>query len=89
MNNAGGTVTEAGTVIKIQNVVSATAGSMTNTVVPLSIVQSSLSAGVPISITQDRVTTTNFRKILSETNTTNSIWVSNGTNPNGSLSGIS
>lgn len=40
----------------------------------------------PIRVQQDAVTTTNFRKILQESNTSCTIWISNGTSPNASLS---
>lgn len=87
MNNAGGTFTEAGTVLKLQNVVINTAGTSTNNVSTLYVVQDALSTGLPISIQQDRVTSTNFRKIMGETNTGINIWMSNGTDPNGTLTG--
>ena len=64
-----------------------TTGTLTDTVTPLLVVQSANSTGVPIAITQNAVVTTNFRKVIGETATGITIWISNGTDPNGSLSG--
>ncbi len=40
-----------------------------------------------LKISQNGIISTNFRKILTETNTGITIWISNGTTPNGNLTG--
>jgi hypothetical protein len=88
MNGAGGTLTSAGSVVTIINESTQTAGTLTDTVIALSVTQSGLSTALPLSITQNAVVTTNFRKVIGETNTGINIWWSNGTDPNGTLTGV-
>ena len=45
------------------------------------------SANPVLKLTQNAITSTNFRKIFQEENTSTSIWFSNGTTPNGNLTG--
>lgn len=53
------------------------------------IAQSKVATTEPIfKVQQDGITSTNFRKIFTEVNTGVSIWVSNGTTPNGNLTGV-
>lgn len=53
------------------------------------ITQSKVSTTEPVfKVKQDGVTSTNFRKILTETNTGISIWISNGTTAEGNLTGV-
>lgn len=42
---------------------------------------------IPLMIRQDGIVSTHFRKILAEENTACAIWVSDGTTPNGALTG--
>ena len=86
-NGTGGTFATGGSVMKFENVATQTLGTLNDTTDVIKVVQSANSTGVPISITQNRVTSTNFRKVETETNTGSSVWVSNGTTPNGNLSG--
>lgn len=84
-NGAGGTFTSAGSVLKLENTATQTAGTLTDSVTPLLIVQSANSTGAPISVTQNAVVSTNFKKIANYAGVT--LWVSNGTDPNGTLTG--
>jgi len=86
-NGAGGTLTAAGSVLKLENVATQTAGTLTDTVDGLYVKLSSSSTGRPIAIEQNNITSTHFRKILSEKNTGVTLWVSDGTTPNGALTG--
>ena len=43
--------------------------------------------GAPLAFDQDNVTSTNYRKLFTELNTGISLWMGNGTDPNGVLSG--
>jgi hypothetical protein len=87
-NGAGGTFTAAGSILNLENVATQTSGTLTDSVIPLQITQDADSTGVPINITQNAVVSTNFKKIITESGTGCTIWVSDGsTSPNGSLSG--
>jgi hypothetical protein len=86
-NGVGGTLTSAWTVLLLENVATQTAWTLTDSVKVLSLIQDADSTWLPLSITQNAVVTTNFRKVIWETNTGITIWISNGTDPNGSLSG--
>jgi len=76
-----------GAVLKLENVATQTAGTLNDNVIPLEIVQNANSTGEPISITQNAVVSTNFRKIINETNSGVTHWMGDGTDPNGTLSG--
>ena len=86
-NGVGGTLTSAGSVLKLETVATTTAGSLTYTKAGLYVKNGSGATGNPISVEQNNITSTNFRKIFTETNTGVTIWVSNGNTPNGALSG--
>ena len=86
--NAGATYNSAGAIVKISNELYSTlTGTLNDTVIPLRIIQHSNGTGAPIAITQNYVISTNFRKLETETNTGHAQWVSNGTSPNGALTG--
>lgn len=86
-NGGGGTFTSAGSVLKLENIATQTAGTLTDSANVLSIVQDVDSTGIPISITQNAVVSTNYRKLIKETATGITIWMGNGTTANGTLSG--
>lgn len=55
---------------------------------PVSLTQAFATSTNPIiRMTQEAIISTNFRKIFNETNTGCTIWISDGTTPNGNLSG--
>jgi hypothetical protein len=72
MNGAGGTFTAAGSVMKLENVATQTAGTLTDTTVVL-------------NLQQGAVTSTNVRRVALFNTIT--LWVSDGTSPNEVLSG--
>lgn len=84
-NNASANLTTQWTVLKLENVATQTAGTLTDSVTPLLIVQDADSTWVPIKITQAAVVSTNFKKIIEWDGIT--IWKSDGTTPSGALSG--
>lgn len=86
-NNASANLTAEGSVGYFQNVATQTAGTLTDTVDVVKIVQDADSTGNPLSFTQNAVTSTHFRRIWKETNAGITIWMSDGTDPNGALSG--
>jgi hypothetical protein len=86
-NHASSNFTEAGSVGYFENSLTQTLGTITCTTPVIKLVQSSLSTGHPISITQNAVVSTNYRKVWTETNTGITIWMGNGTTANGTLSG--
>lgn len=71
-NGAGGTFTNAGSCLKLENVATQTAGTLTDTTFVLSLAQGAL-------------TTTNFKRVIDCAGVT--IWKSDGTSPNGTLTG--
>lgn len=73
--------------MKLENVVTQNAGTITDTTDGLYVKMSANSTGRPIAIEQNNITSTNFRKIQTETNTGITIWISNGTTANGALTG--
>jgi hypothetical protein len=85
----GGTSTfnSSGSVGNFENSVTETQGTVNDDVDVMLLTQSALSTGSPLAIIQNAVVSTNFRKIVTEENTGNSFWVSDGTTPNGNLSG--
>jgi hypothetical protein len=86
--NAGATYNSAGAIVKISNELYSTlTGTLNDTVIPLHILQHSNGTGAPIYVTQNRLTSTNFRQVFKESNTGVSIWISDGTDPNGALTG--
>jgi hypothetical protein len=86
-SNASANFTASGPVCLIDQTYTQTTGTLAVTGVLLQLTQASSCTGAPLSFTQNNVTTTNFRKLWTETNTGFTVWVSNGTDPNGSLSG--
>jgi len=78
------TQTEAGSVLKLENVATQTAGTLTDTVTPLLIVQSANSTWVPLKITQNAVVSTNFKKLIEAGGIT--IWMSDWTTAEWALS---
>jgi hypothetical protein len=82
-SQSGTSSTSTGAILKLENY----AAGIVDTSIPLEIIQGVNGQAPPISIAQGRVTSSNFRKIFTETNTDISQWVSNGTNPNGALTG--
>lgn len=82
----GSTLTKAGSVVRMENASSGV--SVTDSVKVLEIIQSVLSTGAPIDITQNAITNVNFRKLWKETNAGVTLWISDGTTPDGNLSGI-
>jgi len=72
MNGSGGTFTADGSVLKLENISTQIAGTLTDTTVVL-------------NLQQGAVTSTNFRRVASFNTIT--LWVSDGTSPNGVLSG--
>ena len=86
MGSSGGTKTANGALLKLENVTT-TAG-LTDNVIPVEIVQDSQGLGIPISITQNAVISTNFRRVISEEVTGTQIWIGDGaTSPDTNLSG--
>lgn len=86
-NGAGGTLTSTGSVIYAENASTQTAGTHTNSVNVIQATQDADSTGFPIRVTQNAVVSTNFRKVLNESNAGITIWISDGTDPNGTLTG--
>lgn len=86
-NNASATLNAGGSVMKLENISTQTLGTLNDSVDVLQIVQDADSTGNPISITQNAVTSTNFRRLIKETATGITIWMGNGTTANGNLSG--
>ncbi|MFC1616791.1 DUF2793 domain-containing protein [Candidatus Margulisiibacteriota bacterium] len=82
-NTTGVSSNAQGTLLKLENISS----EVNDTITPLRIIQSPNSSGAPISVDQNAVTSTNFRKLIREENTGITYWISNGTDPNGALSG--
>jgi hypothetical protein len=78
------TFTAAWSVLKLENVATQTAGTLTDSVTPLLIVQDADSTGAPISVTQNAVVSTNFKKLMVLAWVT--IWMSDGTTADGALS---
>lgn len=90
VNNAGGTYTVSGSVLKLENVSTQTAGTLADSVTVLRLVQSANSTGAPLSVLQNKITSTNFRKILNVEGINTNLWVGDGTtSPNGALTGNS
>ena len=85
-NWAWGTFTSTWSVLMLENVATQTTWTLTDTVTPLLVVQWASSTGVPIKITQWAVVSTNFKKLIEGDGIT--IWKSNGTTPNGNLTGV-
>lgn len=71
-NGAGGTFTSAGSCLKLENVATQTAGTLTDTTVVLQLAQGALIS-------------TNFKKVADFAGVV--LWVSDGTDPNGTLTG--
>lgn len=71
-NGAGGTLTAAGSVLKLENVATQTAGTLTDTTSVLVLAQGAL-------------TSTHFKKLIDIAGVT--LWTSDGTTANGNLSG--
>ena len=91
-DSAGASVfNAAGAVVEIKNRTDQDTGTLNDSVNLLELVQDTLSSGIPtgfpISITQNAVVSTNFRKVETETNTGVIRWYGDGTDPNGALSG--
>jgi hypothetical protein len=86
-NWAWWTLTSAWSVLKLENVATQTAGTLTDTVDVLKIIQDADSTWYPLSFTQNAVVSTNYRKIFTETNTWITFWMGNGNTANGTLSG--
>lgn len=81
----GGTITSQGSVLSLTNTATQTSGTLNDSVTPLLVTQGSGSTGHPISITQNAVVSTNFKRIISLAGVT--LWISNATDPNGTLTG--
>lgn len=86
-NNASANYTVSSPTFSIEQVYTQTAGTLAVTGPVLSLINGSGATGAPLSITQNNITSTHFRKIRTETNTGWTEWVSDGTDPNGALSG--
>jgi len=71
-NGASGTFNAAGSVLKLTNASTQTSGTLSDTVIPL-------------EIANEALTSTNFKRTMDLNGIT--IWTSDGTSPNGSLSG--
>ena len=85
--NGGNHINAQGSVLKLENSNVPGATTLTDGVNLLEIVQDSLSTGVPIFITQNAVVSTNFIKVINESTTGTTIWISDGsTSPNTALS---
>ena len=84
---AGGTLNAQGSVLSLTNSATQTAGTLADTVDVLKISQDADSTGNPISIAQNAVVSTNFRRLIKETVTGITIWMGNGNTPNAALSG--
>lgn len=85
--DASANFTANGSVLKLLNIATQTSGTLTDNTKVLEIVQDIDSNGAPISVEQNALTDTNFRELETETNTGISRWVSDGTTPNGNLTG--
>lgn len=72
MNGAGGTLTAAGSVLRLENIATQSAGTLTDTTAVLELAQGAL-------------TSTNFKKLIVLAGVT--LWISDGTTANGNLSG--
>jgi len=82
---ASATWNHSGDLVTIRNVITGSGGTLNDTAVLLNIQQDDEATGYPISVTQAAVTDTNFKKIASWAGVT--LWVSDGTTPNGNLTG--
>lgn len=87
INNASGTYVITSPTVSITQVVTQTSGTITHSGAVLQITQAALGTGAPIQITQAAVTSSHFRKIYKETGSGITLWHSDGTTPNGNLSG--
>lgn len=85
-NNASSTFNAQWSVLKLENVATQTSWTLTDTVDVIQVTQWASSTWNPISITQWAVVSTNFRRIMKETNTWITLWISNGTTANWNLS---
>lgn len=83
-NWTGWTFTSAWSVLKLENVATQTAWTLTDSVTPLLIVQDADSTGAPISVTQNAVVSTNFKKLMILAWVT--IWMSDWTTAEWALS---
>ncbi|RJO60390.1 hypothetical protein C4544_05185 [candidate division WS5 bacterium] len=86
-NGAGGTLAPSGALLSVVGVSTQTAGTLTDTRTAIQITVPSGMTGAPIRITQSNLTSTNYRKLMTESATGISVWMGNGTTANGNLSG--
>lgn len=86
-NGAGGTLAPSGALLSVVGVSTQTAGTLTDTRTGIQLTVPSGMTGAPIRITQNNATSTNYRKLITESATGISIWMGNGTTANGNLSG--
>ena len=84
-STATSTSTNTGAVLRLVNQITLS-DTATDTTNVLELVQDADSTGVPISVTQNAVTSTNFKKVATFAGL--SIWVSDGTTAEGALTGV-
>lgn len=83
----GGTFTNSGAALKVENDMVEASGTLNDTSDALEVIQSADAGGSPVKITQNAVVSTNFIKIITESNTGTTMWIGDGaTNPDTNLS---
>lgn len=86
-SNASANYTISSPTFSIEQVATQTSGTLAVTGAVLLVKAGSGVTGAPLAFTQNNITSTHFRKIWTETNAAITIWMSDGTDPNGALSG--